>query len=128
MQPDLIEELIDAVIADYHTTRLSEVSASAHIMGKPRFKAALARLTAEARAKALDEGRMAAERAVVEWQPIETAPRDGTAILAYGEHLPTYFYAIIFERGEWKYCSQGKGWAAPPGMPTHWMPLPAPPT
>lgn len=61
------------------------------------------------------------------WRDIASAPRDGTIVLAYGETLPTYFYAITWEDGEWRYCSQELGWSAPPGMPTHWQPLPAPP-
>lgn len=54
-----------------------------------------------------------------EWQPIETAPKDGTWFLAYEADVPMYT-AHWDEDGwydlEWK-C-----------RPTHWMPLPEPPS
>ena len=57
---------------------------------------------------------------VMGWQPIETAPRDGTAVLVYDENLT---YEIAYRhRAEWRYGP--KGYSC---KPTHWMPLPAPP-
>ena len=73
----------------------------------------------------------------MEWQPIETAPKDGTPILLY---VPVNGRMIAIE-GEWgKYpdCGEGEeGWrlvranchgcgccASQDGMPTHWLPLP----
>ncbi len=66
----------------------------------------------------------------MEWQPIETAPKDGTHVLLYrsGE------YASLHE-GYWKlshfggsHAWGGAGWTfAGFDQPTHWMPLPAPP-
>jgi Protein of unknown function (DUF551) len=76
-------------------------------------------------------------KSAVEWQPIETAPKDGSAILLYSpkhgtveggwdqvdggghpENGPSiYWWAsryVVFEDG-------------PYDAPTHWMPLPAPP-
>ena len=59
------------------------------------------------------------------WQPIETAPKDGTSILGYwlgGQH-DCAIHATKFIRGRW--------WATnedfPQREPTHWQPLPAPP-
>ena len=56
------------------------------------------------------------------WQSIETAPTDGTIFFAYdaigNPHLVEYCRVYCqFEgtQGEWIY-------------PTHWMPLPEPPT
>ena len=66
------------------------------------------------------------------WQPIETAPKDGTEILACWD-APTPEYKT---RGvvRWEiYNAVGDGyWATAPGdwnkRCTHWMPLPTAPT
>lgn len=64
------------------------------------------------------------------WQPIETAPKDGTEILGwvYGErwavckyHKNSMFKVEGFATYGW---DDGYEWADP----THWMPLPDPPT
>jgi len=57
---------------------------------------------------------------VSEWQPIETAPKDGTEVLIYDPSYPKNPMAV-----DW-YCPHDDtpGWL---GTPTHWMPLPAPP-
>ena len=64
-----------------------------------------------------------------EWKPIETAPKDGTRIL-----LATNDY--VFE-GYWhQYSPHCDGWWKVSDIenlgntiyPTHWMPLPEPPT
>lgn len=79
-----------------------------------------------------------------EWQPIETAPRDGTLILVTGsrymdEHLPnisiTKWISKIEER--WELVTRTRQelikvdeshWDYDCGIfPTHWMPLPKPP-
>lgn len=61
----------------------------------------------------------------MEWQPIETAPKDGTPVLIFwskkyigiGEHAPedAFFGAYWWAYGTGK-CN-----------PSHWMPLPPPP-
>jgi hypothetical protein len=55
------------------------------------------------------------------WQPIETAPRDGTTVLAWCDEWKHARTAWAYESDQWQ--------AAPPSIfqPTHWMPLPAPP-
>ena len=80
-----------------------------------------------------------------DWRPIETAPRDGTAFLAYGVHNTSppdaqrgvkpgdHWWAIILfdvwrkrsDGGDcWVFSKDGKyTWSEP----THWMPLPEPP-
>lgn len=71
------------------------------------------------------------------WQPIETAPRDGTPILVYSpghdQSDPTNIIVAKFEdyEGEtwWAFCENVladiAGQVDP--EPTHWMPLPEPP-
>lgn len=66
-----------------------------------------------------------------EWQPIETAPRDGTAVLLY---CPTFYFGPGVYLGWWEgthfeCCTEGQtlGPYSDNGA-THWMPLPAPPT
>jgi len=68
-----------------------------------------------------------------EWQPIETAPKDGTQVdlwccsgsdLRYGER----YVDAEFLGGKWKYYSDCyEGWVTISYTPTHWMPLPSPP-
>jgi hypothetical protein len=66
----------------------------------------------------------------MEWQPMETAPKDGTVIGVWSAREPG-----IVRRAAWGRFgkSQHYGWiTATKGcylsnVPTHWMPLPAPP-
>ena len=61
------------------------------------------------------------------WQPIETAPRDGTEILVYTDR-PKFFIVIPEFEGDdpqqytWKERAGSYNICA-----THWMPLPSPP-
>jgi hypothetical protein len=75
-----------------------------------------------------------------EWKPIETAPKDGTAVLLYGPDLPTPVVATLkmhelvrsypskgFGRSvTFKWHDTVRGFEVYP-PPTHWMPLPSPP-
>lgn len=70
------------------------------------------------------------------WQPIATAPKDGTRVLGYVVHEPDDYSAERFERIcliEWLDAVDGPfgrvaGWQAEwIGSPTHWQPLPKPP-
>lgn len=70
------------------------------------------------------------------WQPMETAPKDGTQVLLAwecGYALACWKEDAMFER-----CEQHPGWEVDsgegdcwyafslrPDQPTHWMPLPA---
>lgn len=59
-----------------------------------------------------------------QWQPIETAPKDGTEILVFD--AGAIFISLWFtdpDRGEQGWWDNGI--VEPP--PTHWMPLPDPP-
>jgi hypothetical protein len=65
---------------------------------------------------------------VNEWQPIETAPRDGTAVLVTnGETQRVAWTQRPKEDGDylvWTYYVTRAGGAATMVEPTHWMPLP----
>jgi len=59
-----------------------------------------------------------------EWQPIETAPRDGTPVLCYyppegGDDGVCEVYSSLGD-GYYEFLLDGRD-------PTHWMPLPDPP-
>lgn len=65
------------------------------------------------------------------WQPIETAPQDGTRVL-------TCFHGVDYQINQFtNHADTAPGyrigrdktwWNSPPNrQPTHWMPLPEPP-
>lgn len=61
----------------------------------------------------------------MEWQPIDTAPNDGTHVLVY-DGWPISAWWDDEERGYGGQCwrsSSTHEWLTP----THWMPLPNPP-
>lgn len=63
----------------------------------------------------------------MDWQPIEAAPRDGTTFLAFNGHwrgVARYWEALYPDDPIW--VDEHSEFIEPP--PTHWMPLPAPPT
>ena len=59
------------------------------------------------------------------WQPIETAPRDGTTILVWRKYEYSYDHLRMgldrYVDGIWRFSRRDM-------QPTHWMPLPDPPT
>jgi len=77
----------------------------------------------------------------MEWQPIETAPKDGTAFLAWedddrGNQWPVVIKWTEYEteedreefgEGFWQYCEELLSDVAGEAEPTHWLPLPPPP-
>ena len=66
------------------------------------------------------------------WQPIETAPKDGTEILGWTGSM---FLIVEWNEQKWHkkpapYWDSGRPsitWMREYGQPTHWMPLPDPP-
>ena len=75
-----------------------------------------------------------------EWQPIETAPKDGSTILIYGDNeVSVVFWEVRRTLGAWRctgygdlaFEDDGSPYSPPsrliPQNPTHWMPLPVPP-
>jgi hypothetical protein len=71
-------------------------------------------------------------RAALQWQPIETAPRDGTPILARekGAGPAVYMMCTMWSGSElegWR-IPGARGWTNARWFhPTHWMHLPPPP-
>lgn len=65
------------------------------------------------------------------WQPIETAPKDGTAVLGYFGNSAGEDYcdhAIVFyKRGDWWLAELSNSDTGEVEPPTHWQPLPAAP-
>lgn len=65
------------------------------------------------------------------WQPIETAPKDGTVVLIHDPDDAPYTGIVtigLFDGEKWNGCDHGYHMNA--GIivaPTHWMPLPSPP-
>lgn len=67
-----------------------------------------------------------------EWQPIETAPKDGTKIVGYipdwGVVAPVWYDADLFNKkprplwGNYAEFLYGKKWVRN-NQPTHWMPM-----
>ena len=65
---------------------------------------------------------------MADWQPIETAPKDGEVILIFTPgtypQVTAAFYRAECELQHWQ--ATGHRWHFPED-PTHWMPLPEPP-
>lgn len=59
---------------------------------------------------------------IQQWQPIDTAPKDGSAFLGYFDEWQC---VMIWDMGNKRFLTDdGRHFA----YPTHWMPLPQPPT
>jgi len=62
----------------------------------------------------------------MDWQPIETAPKDGRWILAASTEYAAVKISWNFHHKDW--ARHGDKDAEPVlHQPTHWLPLPAPP-
>jgi hypothetical protein len=57
------------------------------------------------------------------WQSIETVPKDGTQFIGYFQNGEQHIVGIDADGDCYREMDHHAQWA----MPTHWMPLPAPP-
>ncbi len=75
---------------------------------------------------------------MIEWQPIETAPKDGTTILLYRPSAAAWAKVTVGKYKDDNFAKKAKPyweiWFKIGGVresrewnPTHWMPLPVPP-
>jgi hypothetical protein len=69
---------------------------------------------------------------MAEWQPIETAPKDGTEILVFYERAGARFVHIAWWENHsnnfWFYLSSvSQDALGGDNAPTHWMPMPVVP-
>ena len=84
----------------------------------------IAGLLREAAAR-LREAEVLRAQALTQWQPIETAPRDGSGFLGYVRK--DWIEGFYWTGAEWAYLSDSDLIPTGRKQPTHWMPLPAPP-
>jgi hypothetical protein len=63
---------------------------------------------------------------MTDWQPIETAPKDGTDLLAYSAWSEQQF-VVFWRDGDWAAVIQNDGSPYRVGGLHYWMPLPEPP-
>ncbi len=111
--------------------------------GVPSITNILDVLPQKLRDEVMDDAMVVARALNAGWRPIETAPHDGTAVLGYGRHdrSPTDAQRGVMPGDHWwsimvwdVWRNPGASWVfAKDGhtvwsMPTHWMPLPEPPS
>ncbi len=68
---------------------------------------------------------------MTEWQPIETAPKDGTNVLVIVVEHPESHCVLRHQDGQWlndEFFDVISGEQVIWYEPTHWMPLPDPPS
>lgn len=77
----------------------------------------------------------------MEWQPIETAPKDGTWVLVYGDgtddeaeqrkiavaQCTNYLNGTYYDEFWWQFAWYDGGYYGRFENPTHWAPLPEAP-
>lgn len=61
------------------------------------------------------------------WQPIETAPRDGTLVHCWAPAVAGDYPQPVQRLDRWEGKYAGFGWMRPGQPYTHWRPLPAAP-
>lgn len=99
--------------------RAVEAAGKTYFCGSSWFKPERSRANGELLGRAL-----AAYEAAL-WQPIETAPADGTRVLVYAPPSGGEYPASVQRVDMWR---GGGWWQMRPAQPyTHWRPLPAGP-
>lgn len=63
----------------------------------------------------------AVHQALPQWQPIETAPKDGSKFLVWAGVVGTAYYKKGYSEAYGLFSNNLSAWI---GKPTHWMPLP----
>jgi hypothetical protein len=76
--------------------------------------------------------KMEKPRAKGQWYPIETAPKDGTVIIVYGQFpYKVNVQTVFYQTAAWESDEFRAGWTNASSSwlsdVTHWMPLPPPP-
>jgi hypothetical protein len=62
------------------------------------------------------------------WRPIETAPKDGSEVLAFAFAHRNFYGVAQWAEADPDFPRTVSGWFWPFAIrPTHWQPLPAPP-
>lgn len=61
---------------------------------------------------------------MVEWQPIETAPKDGRKVLVWHPGFGLDYLVMYWLEGDWREPKDGARLKSPP---THWAAVPPPP-
>ena len=59
------------------------------------------------------------------WQLVQTAPKDGRKLLMWAPGFGLDWLVLYWMDGYWREPANSMGLKV---VPTHWMPLPAPPT
>ncbi len=77
-------------------------------------------------AKQISEARAVLSREGEGWREIESAPTDGRSVLVFCPRAPDHGYERI--RLTWRKDGKWQGANNTSWPPTHWMPLPAPPS
>ena len=106
---EALEDQLAAAQEQQQTTFL-QLSHALRITEEKLAKAEQLWQVAQGRCDGLEEKLVKAEQRVAEWQPIETAPKDGQSYLAYSTEFVNQYWVT-------DKCN---------GM-THWMPLPKAP-
>ena len=112
--------------------RLHEMRGAAGMTDWEAYDEDLTDAFLRALATAYDEGRLVVDDG---WQPIETAPKDGTRVMAYWPDCYGNNAAAQVESwfGPWSKGNAKMTWQSAfewddgHNSPTHWRPLPAPP-